>query len=380
MVLEVFRMKKKLVFVVNEYSFFMSHRVHLAREARRQGYDVFLISGGHIPELPEDREFETYFLNLSRRGMSLFSELRMILRLFQIYRELRPDLVHLLTIKPVVYGGIAARIARVPAVVFAITGLGYVFTAQGFKSRILRRIVSLLYRLAFTHKNFKVIFQNPDDRDYLLKEGLLSVKNCKLIRGSGVDPEEYPLLPFEGGVPLVVFASRLLRDKGVYEFVEAARMLKEKHVCARFAIVGAPDDGNPTSVSKKDLDLWRAKNWVEIWGHSTDMVSVFQKAQVVCLPSYREGVPRVLIEAASCGRPVVATDAPGCREIVKDNVNGILVPIKDSKSLALGLEKLIQSEALCREMGKRGRERVMSEFSLGLVIQSTLEVYRELAL
>ncbi len=298
--------------------------------------------------------------------------------LYRLYNSLRPDLVHHVTIKPVLYGGTMARLARVPAVVNVVTGLGYVFISRGLKGWLLRNSVKLVYRLALNHPNSRVVFQNPDDRETFVRNGLVDASAAVLIKGSGVDVNEFSPTPEPLGRPLVLLASRLLWDKGVGEYVEAARRLREEGVKARFVLVGDSDFGNPAMVMKGQLEAWHRSGIVEWWGHRDNMSAVFAQAHVVCLPSYREGLPKVLIEGAACGRPIVATDVAGCREIVHDEHNGLLVRPRDAVALADALRRLIENPSDRQRMGLRGREIVMTEFSLAKVIGDTLAVYREL--
>jgi glycosyltransferase involved in cell wall biosynthesis len=262
--------------------------------------------------------------------------------------------------------------------VHLLTGLGYVFTAQAGKAALLRRAVILSCKVAFRHSNQRVIFQNPDDRSVFVDNRILPLQETVLIKGSGVDVETYRPTPEPQGLPLVLLASRMLSDKGISEFVEAARSLRDAGVCARFVLAGETDPGNPTAISAEQLRQWANSKVVEWWGQQNDMQSVLAQAHIVCLPSFREGVPKVLIEAAACGRAIVTTDAPGCREIVRHGENGLLVPVRDSRALAEALRLLIENAPLRARMGLRGREIAVQEFSLERVVKETLNVYREL--
>jgi len=286
--------------------------------------------------------------------------------------------VHLVTIKPVIYGGIAARIASVPAVVSALTGLGSVFVSGRSFWGLLRAMVLIAYRFAMGHRNSRVIVQNLDDFAFLTQAGVVTDRSIILIKGSGVDLSLFRTSPEPAGEPIVMLASRMLWDKGVAEFVEAARQLKTQGVKARFVLVGDIDLRNPTAISFRQLENWHQSGMVEWWGHHSDMPDVFAKASLVCLPSYREGLPKALIEAAACGRAIVATDVPGCREIVHDEENGILVPPGDAISLATAMKRLIEDVNLRRRMGTRGRQIVEQQFALEKVVGETLAVYREL--
>lgn len=369
----------KLLFVVNDAASFLSHRLPLALAAQNAGFDVHVAT----PEGPAKNAILNAGLNfhsipLTRSGSKPWQELNTLIALLRLYRRLQPALVHHVTPKPEIYGGIVARLAHVPAAVNAVTGLGYVFIARGFKAALLRSFVKLGYRVAFSHRNQRIIFQNPDDCALFLKAGIVTEKDTVLIKGSGVDISILIPLPEPEDTPLVILASRMLWDKGVKEFVAAAQALRVDGVNARFALVGDTDPGNPAAVPIAQLEAWRDDGIVEWWGRRNDMIPVFAQAHIVCLPSYREGLPRVLIEAAACGRAIVTTDAPGCREIVRHGENGLLVPVRDSKALADALRTLLKYPELRARMGKRGREIVVGDFSEERVIKETLSVYREL--
>ena len=290
----------------------------------------------------------------------------------------QPDLVHHLRLKPVLYGGLAAYGARVPAVVGLLTGLGYVFIAETRKAAVIRKLVTLSCKVAFRHGNQRIIFQNPDDQFVFVQNKILPARQTALIKGSGVDVNTYLPTPEREGVPVVVLASRMLRDKGVDEFVDAARSLRAAGVPARFVLVGETDPGNPTAIRAEQLRQWADTGVVEWWGHQANMKDVLAQAHVVCLPSLREGVPKVLIEAAACGRAIVTTDAPGCREIVRNGENGLLVPVRDSRALAEALRLLVENAPLRAGMGLKGRDIAVQEFSIERVVRETLGVYREL--
>lgn len=365
-----------LLFVVNQTEFFLSHRLPLAVAAKRHGYDVH-VATPISPGLTVIREagLTHHAVAFSRKGMRPFAELSTLHALFRLYRRLRPDIVHHVTIKPVIYGSIVARLARVPAIVNAVSGLGYVFISRGLKAAFLRCVVRWAYRFALKHPNSRVIFQNSDDLALFTSDKLVQPRQATLVKGSGVDLQRFKPKEQPKGPAVVLFASRLLRDKGICEFVEAARTLENDSVEARFVVVGDVDRGNPASLSTENVNSWQKEGVVEWWGPCSDMSAVFAQIHVVCLPSYREGLPKVLIEAAACGRPIVATDVPGCREIVRHNDNGLLVPANDSVALANALRELIIDPALRKRMGRQGREIAEHGFGLEKVISETLVVY-----
>jgi len=315
---------------------------------------------------------------LSRSGRNPLHEVRTAFSLYRLFRKLRPDIVHLVTIKPVLYGGIAARAAKVPSIVAAISGLGTVFVAKGGRASFLRRMVLCLYRLALDHKNMRVIFQNPDDRHLLEALNVVRPADSVLIKGSGVDLTRYVTHPEPDGIPVVVFAARLLKDKGVAEFVTAARILRKKGVQARFLLAGDMDPDNPTSVCADALSAWSAEGIVEVVGYQADVAGFFAASNLVVLPSYREGLPKVLVEAAACGRAVVTTDCPGCRDAIVPDQTGLLVPARDAGALADAIEGLIENSTLRQLMGLAGREFAEREFGIEKIVDAHLAVYREL--
>jgi len=299
----------------------------------------------------------------------------MAVAIWQVLRAVRPDLVHLVTIKPVLFGGLAARLAGIGSVVAAVSGLGYVFVARGPWAAVRRVLISAWYRLVFSNRNVVVIFQNTDDREQLARATHLAPARCELIRGSGVNLGEYVLQPQPAGVPLVLLAARLLADKGVREFVQAAIMLRRQGCAARFVLVGAVDPANPASLEQSELDAWSRDQVVECWGHRSDMPLVLAQARLVVLPSYREGMPKVLLEAAACGRAVVTTDVPGCRDAIEPGVTGVLVPPRDAEALARAIRALLEDDARCRSMGLAARALAEREFDVRRVVARHLELY-----
>jgi len=254
--------------------------------------------------------------------------------------------------------------------------MGYVFSSKQLKARFLKPLVLLAYRLLLNPFNSVAVFENPDDLTYFEKLGI--VKYSRLIRGAGVNTLQFGSSNEPNEVPVVLLAARMLWDKGVGEFVEAAKILQQQSISARFVLVGAPDKENPESINQSQLLEWQDAGIIEWWGQHEDMPQVFAQAHIVCLPSYREGLPKVLIEAAACGRPIVATDVPGCREIVRHNENGLLIPAKDPQALAVALNRLLNDAELRESMGKRGRAMVEAEFSTEYVVEQTLQLYKEL--
>jgi len=370
---------KKIAFVVNSPAYFVTHRLPIGLALIEQGFEVYVIGPGECPAILAEKGFKFYSVEMSRKRMNPFAELSTILALRRLFKRIQPDLVHLVTIKPYLYGGIAARLAGVPAVVSAVAGLGILFSGQGVKNKVLRSILYPLYRFAFGHKNQAAIFQNPNDRDLLIDWGVLNFNKARLIRGAGVDLSVYPYLPEPEGVPVISFAARLLKDKGVVEFVEASRNLKSLGIVARFWLIGEPDPGNSNTVTQAQLDEWQQAGLVECLGYRTDIADLFSQSNIVALPSYYgEGLPKVLIEAAACGRAVITTDHPGCRDAIEPGLTGVLVPIRDAVALADAIQDLIENPKKREVMGKAGRELAERDFSIEKVINAHMVIYEEL--
>ncbi len=369
---------KRILFVVNDAGFFLSHRANIAHAMRRHGWDVHVATAAGPAAARVGAEgFEHHAIPLTRSGTNPLKELRAVWALFRLFRRLHPVLVHAVTIKPVLYSGIVAPLAGVPALVQAVSGLGHLFIAPGKVAALRRLLVAGAYRMAFRHPCSRVILQNPDDRAALRRA--LRKGQAVVIPGAGVDPNEFAPRPEPGGEPLVVLAGRMLWAKGVGELIEAARQLRDRGVGVRFALVGDTDPDNPATVPEDELAAWSDSGMAEWWGHRDDMPEIFARASVVCLPSYREGIPKTLVEAAAAGRAIVAADVPGCREIVRHGDNGLLVPARDPEALADALATLLADPALRARMGARGRERVLKEgFTSRQVVDATLDVYREL--
>lgn len=371
---------QKLLYVVNIPRFFLSHRLPLALAARDAGFDV------HVASSDADRasarligEYGLPFhpLKLTQHGLNPLAELRAVYSLFTLYRKLEPQLLHHVSIKPVIYGGIAAKLSGCQNVVQAMSGLGYIFADQSAKAKLLDRLSRPAFKLALAGGKTRVILQNPDDRQVFVGRRLVDQNKTRVIRGSGVDEDIFqPSHEDRTKPPVVLFAGRLLWRKGIGDFVEAARRLRGK---ARFRVVGYEEATSPLNVSSAQLASWQAAGLIEWLGARNDMPAVYRKSNIVCLPStYGEGVPKVLIEAASCGRACVTTDTAGCREIVRHGVNGLLVPANDNDALAQALRRLIENPAERAEMGAAGRQIVLDEFTLRQVIGETLALYHEM--
>jgi glycosyltransferase involved in cell wall biosynthesis len=368
-------MPKAILFANTDW-YLYNFRLALAKELRAHGYEVVLLSPpGDFQNILQENGFQWIPFPLSRQGTNPFRELQTLWRLARVYRQVKPDVVHHFTIKPVIYGSLAAHFLGIKGIINSITGLGHLFIDTGFVTRVIRGLSKILYRVSL-HRT-QVIFENPEDRNTFIQNRLLQSKQTHLILGTGVDVEKFKPSTKTNEVPLVLFSSRLLITKGLIEFVEAAQHLKQKGSRTRFAIAGIPDPGNPASVPLGQIDSWKTSDQVEVWGWQNDMPSALAKADIFCLPSYREGVPNALLEACACGLPIVTTDVPGCRDVVTHGVNGLLVPPQDAQALADALEMLLNDPVLRDRMGNMGRQIALKHFSLDMIIRQTLLVYQQ---
>ncbi|MFA4994039.1 MAG: glycosyltransferase family 4 protein [Bdellovibrionales bacterium] len=370
----------KIAFVLTEDWFFCSHFMDRALAAKEAGHDVVVIvhTNKHAEEI-RSKKLRLIPLCLDRRSVNPFKELHVVWQIYRAYLAERPDIVHHVALKPVLYGTIAAKLAGIKRIVNAPVGMGYIFTSQSFKASFLRLLVASGLRALLNPHGSKVIFENKDDLENLIAQGYVRRGDAVLIRGAGIDTDFYRPSPEPEGTPVVVLTARMLWDKGVGEFVEAARLLRAKGVKARFLLVGAPDTLNPSTIPEEKLRQWKASGDVEVLGFQSDIRRIIAGSHIVCLPSYREGLPKSLLEALACGKPVVTTDVSGCREVVRDGVNGLLVPARNAGALAAALEKLLGSPEERARMGQAGRLMAEEEFDKRHVIAETLRVYNALA-
>lgn len=366
---------KALLFANTDW-YLYNFRLAYAKFLQKNGWEVVFISpnGEHAEKFAEEG-FRYIPFEFSRKGLNPIHENETIQHIKAVYEEEKPDLVHHFTIKCVIYGSLAAKDLGISAIVNSITGLGYMFLSNRPHVRVLRELVKHLYKRALS--DTQVIFENPDDRALFIEMGLVQKENSHIILGTGIDTDQFVPEPPPNSMPLTILPARMIWDKGVKEFVEAARMIRESEVKARFALIGNNDAGNPTCIPFDQLTQWQKEGDVEWWGWQDNVPTVISMSHIVCLPSYREGLPKILIEAASCGRPIITTDVPGCREVVQDGVNGYLVPAKNAEALKDALLKLINDPDKRAEMGKASREIAVQKFSNEIVNDGIYAIYRE---
>ncbi|GMW06413.1 MAG: hypothetical protein AMXMBFR8_12100 [Nevskiales bacterium] len=368
--------------MVNVSWFFISHRLELAKAALRAGYDVHVatrVTSAADADRIRAAGLVLHHIEIGRGDSGLLYDLRSIREIFRLYKTLRPDLTHHVALKPVVFGGLMARMLGMRRVVQAVPGLGYGFVGDGMSGRLRRLLLLGALRLSCRWPGATVILQNAEDLEALVDAGAINRESAVLVRGSGVAVSAIQPLSEPDGPVRVVFASRMLREKGLVEFVEAARLLRAAGENAEFLLAGVPDDSNPGTVSIEQLTAWHRSGVVNYLGFVSDIPALLLSSHLVCLPTYYgEGVPKILIEAAACGRAIITTDRPGCRDIVREGVNGCLVKPRDARALADAMKQLIRAPELRREYGLAGRQLAAAEFDLSIIVGQTLALYEKL--
>ena len=370
-----------ITFFVSEDWYFCSHRLPIARSIIKHGGKVTLIT--RVGQCGKQIQREGIRLiplkRFRRRIQSPLLEFLSLLEIIRIYRQESPQLVHQVALKPIVYGTIAAWLVGIKSIVNAFAGMGFFFISENSKRTVGERILSLIFRLIFKMTNVRLILQNDNDLNMLLKNLVINRDRTVLIRGSGVDLQTFRSAPEPPGKPLVILPSRMLWDKGVGEFVEAVKRLNNGRKIARFVLVGAPDPDNPRSITPACIQKWVDKGLVEWWGNRKDMPHVYTLSHIVCLPSYREGLPKVLLEAAACRRAIVTSNTVGCSDVVKNGVNGLLVPSRNATALADAISYLLTHPEIRKRMGFKGREMVENNFSQEKSVNETISLYQSLS-
>lgn len=371
---------KVLLFANTEWFMYNFNR-SLAIALREQGHEVVLVTPpGFYGEKLRKLGFRWIAAPMQRRSLNLFRELSLLLWLRRLFISEQVTLVHSFTIKCAIYGSLAARLAGVRARVNAVTGMGYVFTNNDLKARLLRPLVRRLMKLALDGRDARLILLNRDDQSFFNQSKLIDPNLIRMLPGAGIDCQRFtpPEIPGIFGRFRVVLPARMLWDKGVAEYIDAARMLRAEGRTIEFLLAGAPDPGNPAAVPEPRIHAWVKEGVVTWLGHVDDMPSLFSSVDVVVLPSYREGLPTGLTEAGACALPLVTTDVPGCREVVTHDVDGLLVPVRDARALADALARLQDEPDLCKRLGTAARKKALAEFDERIVNTRTLTIYDEL--
>jgi glycosyltransferase involved in cell wall biosynthesis len=371
--------KRRVLYVVNEDWAFYSHFLERAIAAKVSGYVVGVATHCSTHKVMiESHGIEVFPTNMTRRGLNPIRELATILTLAKIYRKFRPHLIHHVALKSIVLGSIATLSIRDVKIINAPIGMGYIFSSDDSRAHFLRPFLKFALQHLLDFRDSQVIIENQDDYDNLIQENYIDSDKISLIRGAGVNLNIYKEEPEPPIGMTVTLIARMLRDKGIQEFVGAATILKDRHPAAEFLLVGDVDKGNPASLSVDQLEKWTQSGIVNWVGHQTNIPSILANSNIVCLPSYREGLPKTLIEAAAVGRAIVTTDVPGCREVVEHGVNGLLIPPREIAALGVALEMLINDAHLRKHMGQEGHKRAVTQFSSDIIIRETLNTYRSL--
>lgn len=372
------RKSRRLLFIASDGRFFVSHRFPLAQTALQRGYEVAVACPDtDIQEIIQKNGFLYFEIFLRRNSRSPWNELRSLGSILKVVLKFRPNVVHLITAKPIIYGGIIARFLRVRSL-SAITGLGHVFLHHSLGKRVLRKLIVMGYRLAVGHRLSTLIFQNDSDLGTFRAYGLLSSANHVMIRGSGTDLDRITPTPLPAGPTVVVLPARLLLDKGLAEFFEAARLLKARGVNAVFRLLGDRDKDNPTSVSLSTLQSWVDSGFLEWHPFQSDISAALANSHIVVLPSYREGFPKTLIDAAAAGRAAAASNVPGCRDAIVPGITGVLFEPRDASDMARVLEPLILDRALQARMGAAARAHAEANFDVRRVSDAHIRIYDDL--
>jgi len=371
-------MKRILYFVTEDWTF-CGIRMSLAEKAKEQGYDVIVVT-----RVNEHRDiivkagFTLVPIEISRAGLNPFKDIKLIFKLIRIFRQYKPDIVHNISMKPVLYGTLVSRLMGIKNIVNLLNGMGVMFSENSGNGMLrLQKLVKFCFKILLKNKSVKVVVQNSEDLKLLTDEVGIPKYSVKLIKGSGVNPNEFYPVDEVVGTVNITYVGRLLWEKGVGLLVESARLLKEKGINFKVTLVGSIDNENPTSINQAQIDSWVAEGIVEFLGHRTDIRNIWNQAHIAVLPtSYREGLPRSLLEAASCGKPIISSDNAGCLEIVHHNVNGLIVQNKSVSQLTDYLEELINNKRLRLKFGGEGRKMILESFSDEIVIKETMLLYK----
>ena len=356
--------------------------MNIAIEAIERGYEVGLIcKSGKDKAFIVKKGIKVFEWSLSRTSLNPLNHIRSVFQIFNSFRVFRPDLIHAVAIKPLIFSALVSKLFGMKNRVFALGGLGFIFSSEKLLAKILRPLIVFLLKYCLSGNNTRLIIQNIDDCKIIWGLKIIEEGRTRLIEGAGVDIQRFkPENSNPEEIPIVVLPARFLWDKGIGEFVEAAEIIKSKSILAKFVLVGGPDSHNPENIDSEVIDGWIKNGLIESWGFRNDMPNVIKASSIICLPSYREGIPKCLIEAASCGKPIVTTNVPGCREVVTHGLNGYLVNARSSEELAIFLEKLILDKKLRLSMGSEGRNIAIKRFSEELIVKQTRKVWEEVLL
>lgn len=368
---------KKILFFVSEDWYFCSHRLDLAKDAIQNGFEVSLVTRvTNDADRIRNAGINLIPININRSQINVFSDIKILIELFKVIKEIEPDLMHNVAVKPVILGSFISVFFKKMHVINALGGLGFVFSSDNIKAKLLKPIVQFLFKLLLGMKSSHLIVQNKDDYQFFKDNILIAESNLSLLKGAGIDNKYYQPLPEPAGIFKATLLARMLVDKGVLEFVDAAKILKNKGVACELVLVGDPDPSNPASIDIAQLRKWDESKLITWKGFEPDIRSIWASSHLSVLPSYREGLPKSLLESAACGRAIVTTNVPGCREIVIDGVNGLLVTPKSGSELAVAIETLVKDETLRKSMAIAGRKLIDNELSSEIIHKKTIDLYK----
>ncbi len=371
--------KKKIIFIVNIDSFFISHRLPIAEELIKIGYEVHLATEfTKFKNKISKIGIKTHHVDFKRNSLNIFFAFKAIFQIFLLIFKEKPKILHLVSLKPIVFGGLIPFFCHINLVVVSITGLGSMFIKKNLIYNLRLRIINFFYRLIFLNSNLAVILQNNDDFKYLAKNANLKKKKVKFIRGSGVDFKIFKYSKIPKKKMIILMASRIIEDKGVMEFLKAAKILKNKNFQGKFYLVGDFDKHNPSAIDRTVLDYFRRKKIITYFEHQKKIFNFIKKSTLVVLPSYREGFPKVLMEASAVGRPIVTTNVPGCKDVVVKDKTGILIPPKNSLRLAEEILILSKDRKKILKLGFNARQYAFKNFNIKLIVSKHISVYKNM--
>ena len=373
--------QKRIIFLINELNFFISHRLPIAIELKKENHQILIISKYlensknfiKIKTLLKNNNIK--YKNIDKKYFFILSEFIYFFQTFYYMFKFKPTVVNLITIKPIMFGLIISRIIGIKKIIITISGMGYFFTGKNNFIKFLVKFFFIFILKNFINKKTKIIVQNNDDKNFFIKNNIISKDKIIIISGSGVNIDEYQDTSWKYAKNIVLFPSRLLKDKGLMEFVSSAKFLKSKYKNWKFVLAGSLESNNPSKINKKLLNQWIDEDIIEWLGHVENINKIFIQSSIICLPSYREGMPKSLQEAAASERPVVTTDTTGCREVIINNVTGFLIPVKDVSNLSLAIEKLILDKELRKKFGKNGRRLALDKFDIKKIVKQHIPLY-----
>ena len=372
-------MKNKIIFLVNVDSFFVSHRLLIAKQLMLDGYDVHIATQfTRYKKMLLKMGFKAHDISFNENSVNLLKAILPIFQIFLLIRKIKPTIFHLISLKPIIFGGFVSFISPINTLVISITGLGSMFLKKGIFYKIREYIFNLFYRIIFLFPNLKVILQNKSDLNYLIKKAKLKKNKTEIIRGSGIDLKSLKFSEIPKNVPIIIMAGRIIADKGVFEYIKSIQYLKKYNFKGKFYLIGDTDYKNPSAIKKSTINYWHKKKIITYIKYQKKISPFLKKSTIVVLPSYREGFPKILMEAAACGRPVVATNVPGCKDAVIKNITGILVPPRNHVLLAKAIKNLCNNRKKLETIGKSARKHALKNFDVNHVVSKHLYIYKSL--